>query len=96
MGDQEILRNAKIKSTFDFLQSVKYKSHIESSKFGYSYNPPGWENQVVLRFLKSNTNIWLDWETKNSFNSNEGVYNNVQYDPWTYLVRTYELVYCFR
>jgi len=90
---------------YQFLKSIKYLSskeyikELEKNKYGFPYNPPGFEIPFALykfggfkgeRF-KTLLSYWIGEQLKQCYNAKNGLMDRNTEDPETHTARVYEL-----
>jgi hypothetical protein len=102
--DHPIWKNSILKKAMEYLLSSDYKTEVIKSKYGLGYNPPGFEIAYSLQSFKdiivkcSEKDVWekiywwLKFQIDHTYNFEEKLLNNVEYDPITYAARLYEAV----
>ena len=82
----------------EYLKSIEYKNAISENKYGFSYNPPGFEIPYSISILGKNTNVeysvyenWISQQILNTYNCKELMFSNNTTDKITLTSRIYEL-----
>ena len=86
--------SGKFKKALNYAQSRAYWHDVQSSKYGYPYNPPGLETAFVLEVFCQNQTFkqekWLSEQFSRNYNFEQNMMNLNTEDPVTYAARLYE------
>lgn len=83
----------------DYMLTPEYRAELNNNKYGYPYNPPGFEVPYSLSILKNMnekelTEIsqwWLNEQFKRCYNEKTGMMDRNNEDALTHTARIYEL-----
>jgi len=87
-----------------YLETDSYRAVLDDNKYGYPYNPPGFEVPFSLMVLKEMdqselvvvTRWWVGEQFRRSFNPKTGKMEKNTEDPETHTARLYELTRMLR
>jgi hypothetical protein len=87
------------KKAVDYMLKDEYAYALESNKYGYPYNPPGFEVPYSLYMLKHMdenelvdiTDRWVNRQFRKCYNHETGMLDRNTEDPITHTSRIYEL-----
>lgn len=88
----------ELKKMVSFMLTDNYKKNLDENKYGYSYNPPGFEVPYALAIL-SNLNDndlidlskdWLNEQIQRCYSPETGLMDRDTEDPKTHAARVYE------
>lgn len=85
----------RVERAFAYLETTEFREGIGNSKFGYPYNPPGWEIPVAHRLWfgqpRPDAPLWFTSQVDRSFNASTSTMDRDTPDAETLTARTYEL-----
>lgn len=90
-----VWKNPKISKVFEYAKSEKFWNEIENSKYGFPYNPPGFEIAYALQEFElaneDQISAWVSRQIKNCYNFESGLMSlcNTK-DEHTLAARMYE------
>lgn len=92
--DHAIWKNEKIIKAVKYLRSNEFTTEIETSPYGYAYNPPGFEVPYSLSVLDQITvpdaQNWVHKQIAKTYDSNTGYFDQNTKDKDTLSYRLYE------
>lgn len=94
--DHDFWKSSKFLSTLKFIRSDEYTKEIQSSKYGFPYNPPGFEVPFTLKIFYPNSNSqaeqsrWVSQQLNASYNFETDLMNKNTADLMTHAARIYE------
>tara|TARA_Y100000310_G_scaffold226383_1_gene228493 strand:- start:62 stop:826 length:765 start_codon:yes stop_codon:yes gene_type:complete len=85
--------------SLDYLMTDKFVEGLMENKFGYPYNPPGFEVPFAISALTDmteeklvyETSMWINEQFKRCYNSDTRMMDRNTEDPLTHTARVYEL-----
>ena len=97
--DHPFWLSPRFQSSVDYLISNEFKNEISENRFGYPYNPPGFEAPFALSVLTNLTedelvkisSWWIDQQFKKCYNPETKMMARNTKDPLTLTARVYEL-----
>ncbi|MCS3924890.1 hypothetical protein [Methanosalsum natronophilum] len=89
----------KFKPTLNYMLTDEYIKKLEDNKYGYPYNPPGFEVPFALFVLSEMNkseyiklaNWWTNKQFNKCYNGKTGLMDRNTYDPLTHTARIYEI-----
>lgn len=92
--DHSFWRSAKFGLLWRYALSDVYKRELENNKYGYPYNPPGFEMAFALDVFAVNSRPeqerWLSEQFRRCYDFKSHMMNQGTDDPATYAARLYE------
>ncbi len=94
--DHSFWENQKFLSALKYVTTELYAREVETSKYGYQYNPPGFEVPFVLEVLcpgAQNSTQQMDWVSKqlqSCYNFESSLMDKNASDATTHAARMYE------
>ncbi|MGD1855054.1 MAG: hypothetical protein ACFB2W_12480 [Leptolyngbyaceae cyanobacterium] len=94
--DHDFWKSAKFLSTLKFIRSDTYAQEIQTSKYGFPYNPPGFEIPFALKTFypdsdsQTEQSRWLSRQLHSSYDFETGLMNKHTDDLMTHAARIYE------
>ncbi len=92
--DHSFWRSAKFDAVWRYALSDAYEAEIEDNKFGYPYNPPGFEIAFALEVFADNARVeqerWLSEQFRRCYDFESHLMNRGTEDPVTHAARLYE------
>jgi len=87
--------SAKFEATWRYAQSEAYRRGLEGNKYGYPYNPPGFEMAFALQVFAENTrqeqSWWLSEQLRRCYDFESHLMSFGTKDPMTHAARLYEV-----
>ncbi|MEO0397451.1 MAG: agl cluster protein AglQ [Cyanobacteria bacterium P01_A01_bin.137] len=89
-------KSTKFLSTLKFIRSNDYTQEIQTSKYGFPYNPPGFEIPFTLKTFHPGSNSqaeqsrWISQQLNASYNFETDLMNKNTDDLMTHAARIYE------
>lgn len=99
MPSSDFWKSENFKMTIDYMLKDEYINSLETNKYGYPYNPPGFEVPYSLHILKETgeselidqTSWWVNKQFEKCYNRETGMMDRNTEDPMTHTSRIYEL-----
>lgn len=92
--DAAFWQNKKFQSALNYINSPQYIQGLEGNKYGYPYNPPGFETSFALEVFYKDKQIqqetWINKQLERNYNFSLNMMNLNTKDPATYAARLYE------
>lgn len=92
--DHQVWRSPEIRAIFQYAASPEFREALETSKYGYPYNPPGFE--VAYGFQVFEVEIpevrawWVQEQIQRSFDFTANMMQRNTEDQFTFAARLYE------
>lgn len=98
MPDHSFWKSEKFNKMVNYMLIDEYKNGLEDNKFGYPYNPPGFEVPYALCILadKNHDELidqcswWINEQFRRCYNHETGLMDRNTEDPITHTARVYE------
>lgn len=92
--DHDLWKNDRLTKAVQYIRSDEYTRSIDDNKYGYSYNPPGFENAFVLSVFEpeseSEQRRWVTSQLSRCFDFDARLMTEETKDPMTHSARLYE------
>lgn len=96
--DHSFWKTLEFKKMVTYMLTDEYKKGLEDNKYGYPYNPPGFEVPYALSVsgnfteeeLMTISEYWLNEQLKRCYNPETGLMDRNTEDPITHTARVYE------
>jgi len=92
--DHPFWRSAKFDAAWRYAQSEVYRRGLEDNKYGYPYNPPGFEMAFALEVFAENARAeqerWVSEQFRRCYDFESHMMSRGTEDPVTYAARLYE------
>lgn len=89
-------QSSKFEALWQYALSDAYKQAIEANKFGFSYNPPGFEMAFALSVFNAGSRVdqawWLARQLQQCYDFRTHLMTGGTEDPMTHAARLYEAV----
>ena len=86
--------NNKLKAALSYAGSKEYWQEVQTSKYGYSYNPPGFEAALALEVFFQDQRLqqerWIAKQFCQTYDFGKNMMSRNTQDPITYAARLYE------
>jgi hypothetical protein len=97
--ENDLWSTPQMAAMLDYLQSKEYLAALDLNKYGYPYNPPGFEVPYALycltdlspEKLKDTAQWWLQQQVDRCFEAESKAFSRNNSDPVTQTARIYEL-----
>ncbi|MBE9061260.1 agl cluster protein AglQ [cf. Phormidesmis sp. LEGE 11477] len=89
-------KNKQFLSSLDYVRSEDYSKHVRASKYGYPYNPPGFEIPFVLETFFADEESydlrsqWVSEQLSQCYDFDSNLMTNNTADKHTHAARIYE------
>ena len=89
-------QNKSFISSLDYMRSESYEEEVKTSKYGYPYNPPGFEVPFVLNTFYANEDThkqqsqWVSKQLSKSYDFDANLMSKNTEDKSTHAARIYE------
>jgi hypothetical protein len=92
--DHSFWHSAKVDAVWRYAQSQAYRHGLEDNKYGYPYNPPGFEMAFALEVFDGNARAererWLAEQLRRCYDFEAHMMSRGTEDPVTHAARLYE------
>ena len=97
--DHPFWKSPEFNKSVNFLLSDEYKNEVSENKYGFPYNPPGFEIPYALKVfadissdeLIKISSLWVNEQFKRCYNTETKMMDKNTEDPLTHTARIYEL-----
>jgi hypothetical protein len=98
--DHPFWRSEKFLKVLHYVDSISYRDAISQNKYGYPYNPPGFEVPYAMRVFsrafvdhdQSGSKAWVSEQLRRCFNFDSRQMSSGTTDPLTHAARLYEAI----
>ena len=99
LPDHPFWKSPEFNKSVNFLLSDEYKNEVSENKYGFPYNPPGFEIPYALKVfadissdeLIKISSLWVNEQFKRCYNTETKMMDKNTEDPLTHTARIYEL-----